>query len=294
MRMTTAEAELSPPQGLLDSPLFNATMEIVMNRILISAATLTLALAVTACSGAQPPTTGTENTGGETTATAGAPEGWGAPSTWVFPAEQGISPSMFVDKVDNPYWPLAPGTKWSYEASTDEGTETIEVTVLSETKEIMGITCAVVHDAVKRNGELIEDTYDWYAQDTDGNVWYMGEDSKEYEGGKVVSTAGSWEGGVNGAQPGIKVWAQPHVGGPPYYQEYLKGEAEDLGKDLRTDGVAETPVAAYDGLLVVEEWTPLDPEFIERKYYKAGVGTVKEEMIRGGKEVVLLTEFVQP
>lgn len=222
------------------------------------------------------------------------PEGWGASETWILPSNSGVEPSTFVDGVDNPYWPLTPGTKWSYEANTEEGTETIEVEVLRETKEVAGVTCIVVHDVVKLDGELIEDTYDWYAQDKDGNVWYMGEDSKEYEGGEVVSTAGSWEAGVDGAEPGIKVWGEPKVGGPAYYQEFYKGEAEDLGKDLATDGMADTPAGEFEALLVVEEWTPLEPDVVERKYYKAGVGTVKEEMVRGGTEVVLLTRIEQP
>lgn len=200
----------------------------------------------------------------------------------------------FVERVDNPYWPLTPGAKWSYEASAEEGTETIEVEVLDETKEILGVKCTVVRDTVKVDGELIEDTFDWYAQDADGNVWYMGEDTKEYENGKQVGTTGSWEAGVDGAQAGIKMWAEPHTGQPPYYQEYFRGEAEDLARDLRTDATATVPTDEYSNVLVVEEWTPLDPEFVERKYYAKGVGTVKEEMVRGGDEVVDLRTYAKP
>jgi hypothetical protein len=159
---------------------------------------------------------------------------------------------------------------------------------------VVGIECVVVRDTVSLDGELIEDTHDWYAQDKDGNVWYMGEDSKEYEGGQVTSTAGSWEAGVDGALPGIKVWATPLVGDAPYYQEYYEGEAEDLGRDVALDGTASVQFGDYTDLLVVEEWTPLEPEVVERKYYAAGVGTVKEEMARGGNEVVELIEFVLP
>lgn len=263
-----------------------------MKRLVPLALVLALALTLSACGDEQTPASG----GGASSPSAPSqvPAGWGGSDTWEWPSESGIDPSNFVAEVTNPYWPLPPGAEWHYAAETDDGTETIKVVVLAGSKEIMGVACTVVRDTVKLDGELIEDTYDWYAQDKDGNVWYMGEDSKEYEGGKVVSTSGSWQAGLDGAEPGIKVWAQPHVGGPPYFQEYYQGEAEDLGKDLGLDGTAQTPTGTYDGLLVVEEWTPLDPGFVERKYYKAGVGAVKEEMTRGGSEVVLLTGFRLP
>jgi len=249
----------------------------------------------------QKPTPTTQSTGGRQGSTLateptepGAPEGWGMKASWVLPWKPGGEQPEFVDEVTNPYWPLEPGTRWTYEAQTDDGKETIDVVVLSETKEIIGIACTVVRDTVKVDGELVEDTYDWYAQDASGNVWYMGEDSKEYEGGKVVSSAGSWEAGVDGALPGIKVWALPHVGQPAYYQEYYLGEAEDLGKDVATDGEAKVPFGDYDNLLVVEEWAPSEPQVVERKYYKAGVGTVMEEMVRGGDEIVGMTSFKRP
>lgn len=226
--------------------------------------------------------------------TAGPPAGWGDSATWDRPAKAGIDASMFVSGVTNPYWPLAPGSAWHYESRSDEGSETIDVVVTGKTKLVMGITCVVVRDTVRVNGELIEDTYDFYAQDRDGNVWYMGEESMEYEDGKAVSSAGSWEAGVSGAAPGIKVWATPRVGMSAYYQEYFKGEAEDLGRDVGLNGVAETPSGDYADLLVVEEWTPLEPEVIERKYYARGIGTVKEEAVRGGDEVVLLTRYELP
>jgi hypothetical protein len=261
-----------------------------MKKVLAAAAFLVLTLSAAGCStngqngdaGGQPSTT-------PSAAAFLAPAGWGGPSTWVLPP---FDPSGFVAGVSNPYWPLAPGTRWSYEARTGEGTETIEVVVLPQTRDVMGVTCTVVRDTVKLDGELVEDTFDWYAQDASGNVWYMGEDTKEYEGGEVVSTAGSWEAGVGGAEPGIKVWAAPRIGGPAYYQEFYEGEAEDLGKDLDLSGEAQTPDGSYRDLLVVEEWTPLDPGFVERKYYAKGVGVVMEEMVRGGDEVVLLTAFV--
>lgn len=197
----------------------------------------------------------------------GTPVGWGAKSRWLLPSSSRVKAEDFIDRVDNPYWPLAPGASWTYEAKTDEGVETILVVVLPQKKRIMGIQCYVVRDTVKLDGETIEDTYDWYAQDKQGNVWYMGEAVDNYENGVVVNHDGSWEAGRDGALPGIKVWAEPHVGRTPYYQEFYAGEAEDLGKDLQLDGRASVRAGDYADLLVIEEWTPLDPGFVERKYY---------------------------
>jgi len=218
-----------------------------------------------------------------------APTGWGEWQEWLLVSADGVDPKMFVRGVDNPYWPLKTGTKWTYSG----GGEDIEVEVLPETKQIAGVTCVVVRDTVTSDGELAEDTRDWYAQDVYGNVWYMGEDTKEYDG-KKVSTTGSWEAGVDGARPGIKVWAQPHVDQPAYFQEFQQGVAEDLAKDLNMQGSAKTPLGTYENLLVVEEWTPLEPDVVERKYYAKGVGTVKEQEVKGGSAVNLLTSVTQP
>ena len=112
-----------------------------------------------------------------------------------------LDPANFVQGIAHPYFSLTPGTTFIYEGEIEDSTERIEVSVLHETKQILRITCTVVQDTVWVDGELVEGTFDWFAQDRDGNVWYMGEDSKEYEDGVVVSTAGSWEAGVDGAQP---------------------------------------------------------------------------------------------
>jgi len=222
------------------------------------------------------------------------PEGWGDPDTWVKADPAYLVETNFVVGVDNPRFPLVAGTRWVYDSDTREGTERIEVEVLEETRTVSGIGCIVVRDTVSVDGELVEDTHDWYAQDRDGNVWYMGEDSKEYENGKVVSTAGSWEAGVDGALPGIKMWAEPRIGGTPYYQEYYEGEAEDLARDIEADGSAAVPFGRFVDVLVVEEWNPLEPETIELKYYARGVGVVMEEVTRGGGGVVELVEFEAP
>ena len=114
------------------------------------------------------------------------------------PVQFTINPSDFIDRIDNRFMPLIPGTKFIYEGVSEEGTECIEVVVMPETRVVMGVRCVVVRDTVRLNGEIIEDTYDWYAQDRQGNVWYFGEDSKEYKKGKAVGTTGSWEAGADG------------------------------------------------------------------------------------------------
>jgi hypothetical protein len=123
-----------------------------------------------------------------------------------------IDPDDFVEGVDNPYFPLVPGTTLVYEGETGEGLERIDDTVTHETKVVMGVTCITVHNQARLDGELIEETYDWYAQDVEGNVWYFGEDTTEFEDGVPVSTAGSWEAGVDGALPGIIMPVDPQVG----------------------------------------------------------------------------------
>jgi hypothetical protein len=192
--------------------------------------------------------------------------------------------------VDNPYFPLTPGTTRVYEGETEDGLERIEVVVTHDTREILHISCIVVRDTVSLDGELVEDTFDWYAQDNDGNVWYMGEDSKEYEDGEVVSTAGSWEAGVDGAQPGIIMQANPQVGAA-YRQEYYAGEAEDMAEVLSLTETASVPYGSFDALLMTKEWTPLEPGVAEQKYYAAGTGLVLEVMVEGGTGRVELIDL---
>ncbi len=201
-----------------------------------------------------------------------------------------LTPSDFVSGIDNPLMPLTPGSRWVYEGEDNGEVERIEVVVTDETKEVMGITATVVRDTVTSDGELIEDTFDWFAQDAEGNVWYLGEDSKEYEGGEVVSTAGSWEAGVDGALPGVIMWAQPEVG-DRYRQEYYPGEAEDMAEVVRTGAAESVPQGAYDDLVVIAEWNPLDPGVTEEKYYAAGIGVVLEVVVSGGTGRVELVEY---
>lgn len=193
-----------------------------------------------------------------------------------------MDPGDFSTTITNRWWPMKPGTTWTYVERDDEGeTEDIVVTVTRETKVISGITARVVRDTVRSDGEVIEDTFDWFAQDRDGNVWYLGEDTKEYEEGVVVSTEGSWEHGVDGALAGVVIPAEPEPG-CSYRQEYLEGVAEDNGQVLATNEIVETPAGRWRGALSTMETTPLEPWVDEHKVYAPGVGPVMELQLSGG------------
>jgi len=193
----------------------------------------------------------------------------------------------FVDTIDNPWLPFTAGSTWVYRTTSSEGEQTDTVTVLDQTKVVAGVTTTVVHDlAVDEDGVTVEDTYDWYAQDSAGNVWYFGEDTTAYEDGKA-STEGSWEAGVDGAQAGIAMLATPRLG-DGYQQEFLEGTAEDRARILSVTATATSPAGDFADTVLTEDTTPLEPGLVERKYYARGVGTVREEDITGGDEVVVL------
>jgi hypothetical protein len=201
-----------------------------------------------------------------------------------------IDPNNFVDVVDNPYFPLEPGTTYIYEGET-EGVPTRDVmTVTSDTKVILGVTTIVVHDQAFEEGILVEDTFDWYAQDVDGNVWYFGEDTKELdEDGNVISTEGSWEAGVDGAEPGIIMEANPKKG-DKYQQELAPDVAEDMAQVIGFEDSFCVPYGCFEDVLVTKEWSPLDKGAVENKYYAPGVGFIYSEMVKGGDE---FTELVR-
>jgi len=204
-----------------------------------------------------------------------------------------IDPADFVEGIDNPYLPFEPGTRWVYEGDSDGEHERIEVAVTDETRQVMGITAVVVRDTVYVDGEIVEDTLDWFAQDRAGNVWYLGEDTHEYEDGQPVNRNGAWEAGVDGALPGIVMPAVPEVGFA-YRQEYLAGEAEDLGEILHV-GVARTiGLGHYDDVVVTRDWNPLEPEVVEEKWYAAGVGLIYETTTAGGRGTVELVAHTPP
>jgi hypothetical protein len=186
-----------------------------------------------------------------------------------------LDPANFVAEITHLYWPMPVGARWTYTEVDAEGNEQqVVVEVTDQTREILGISATVVHDQVTEGGELIEDTFDWYAQDAQGNLWYLGEDTKEYEGGEVVSTAGSWEAGVDGAQPGIILPASPQVG-QAYRQEYYEGEAEDNGEILSVSERVAVEFGEFEDVVMTKDTTPLEPDVVEYKWYGPGVGVVQ-------------------
>jgi hypothetical protein len=197
-----------------------------------------------------------------------------------------IDPAQFAKVIDNPYLPLVPGTTHRFKSTSDEGVEDIVVTVTTSTKVIAGVTTTVVHDVATRGSQLHEDTWDWYAQDLEGNVWYFGEDTKEYDRGKV-STEGSWETGVKGAKPGIVMPAHPKVG-EMHRQEYLVGEAEDESQIIALGETVTVAAGTFSGCVKTKEWSRLEPGLLEHKYYAPGVGVVAEATVEGGTEKVEL------
>ena len=182
-----------------------------------------------------------------------------------------FNPADFILGIDNPYTPLQPGTTFVYKnAGTDE---LVLTETTRETKLIDGVVCTVVHDRSLVDGELSEDTLDYFAQDKAGNVWYFGEDTKEFEDGKVVSTEGTWRAGVDGATPGIVMEAHPQAG-DQYQQEHAAGVAEDMAKVISLNEVVDSPYASSNHALETDEFTPLEPGLLEHKFYIAGLGLV--------------------
>lgn len=202
-----------------------------------------------------------------------------------------LDPADFTTEIDNPWWPMAVGSRWVYRETDAEGTVSrVVVTVTDKTRAIMGIESRVVHDIVTEDGEVKEDTFDWYAQDAEGNIWYLGEDTKEYENGKVKSTEGSWEAGVDGASPGVIVPADPKPG-LTYREEYYKGQAEDAAEILSLNAYADVPYGNFDRVLQTRNYTPLEPNLVEEKFYAREVGQVLAITISGGSDREVLLSY---
>jgi hypothetical protein len=186
-----------------------------------------------------------------------------------------LDPADFTTEIDNPYWPMTPGSRWVYDEIDEEGNVLkVEVTVTEKTKQIAnGVEARVVHDVVSEDGEPVEVTDDWYAQDSEGSIWYLGEDTAEYENGKVVTRAGSFEAGADGAQPGIIIPASPEVG-MQYRQEYYAGKAEDEGEILSLNQQVAVPFGRFTEALMTRDTNPLEPKVNELKFYAPDVGPV--------------------
>ncbi len=200
-------------------------------------------------------------------------------------------PTEWADAIDNPYLPLAVGATWTYEKTAEDATEEVVVTVTDKTKTIDGVEATVVRERVTEDGEVLEETDAWYAQDTDGNVWNLGDTTKVFEDG-AVETEG-WEAGADGAEAGIAMLADPTVG-DSYQQMFQEGEAEDRAKVLSIEESVEGPAGSWSGVLQTEDTTPLEADVVEHKWYAKGVGSVQQETVKGEKEKVVLVKYDQP
>jgi hypothetical protein len=203
-----------------------------------------------------------------------------------------LDPADFVETITNPFAPYAPGSHWAYEGMTEEGLERVEVDVLSDTRTILGIEATVVRDRVFLEGELVEDTVDWLAQDVGGNVWYLGEIAQNFEDGRLVDLDGSWETGEDGGKPGFWMKGYPEVG-DVYRQEFLLREAEDIGEVLSLSEVVTVPVGTFTDCLQTRDSTPIEPDVFEHKFYAPGVGLLLEVNPETGEQLELV-EFWLP
>jgi hypothetical protein len=206
------------------------------------------------------------------------------PPAWVLHGKYSptINPADFVSRIDNRYFPLAPGTVFHYRGVKDGRRQTDEMVVTHRVKNVLGVRCTVVRDTVFQNGKPLERTDDWYAQDKHGNVWYMGEAAFDRKNGRFARASDSWKAGVRRAKPGIIMRADPRPG-DVYRQEYYPPGALDQAHVVGASATVQVPTGTYQHVLVTDEWSPVEPQ-IERKWYVAGVGEIKERVTAGGHE----------
>lgn len=194
-----------------------------------------------------------------------------------------IDPEDFINEniTGNTFFPIQTGRTLVYEGEDEDGAQIrVEETFTGDTKVILGVTCIIVNAKEYEDGELIEDTFDWYAQDNQGNIWYFGEDSNEIEDGEVVSKEGSWEAGKDGALPGIIMFNNP-LPGVWYRQEYWENEAEDVAQILSLDETVTVPLGTYENSLQIAEWNPLEPGIVEHKFYAPQIGLIRAVKVEG-------------
>lgn len=210
------------------------------------------------------------------------------PAALAAAARAPIEPGNFVATVDNPYYPLPVGRTMVYQRTRDGATQTDTVTVTGKHQTIEGVPVVVVRDvATDGQNRTLEATTDWFAQDTKGNVWYFGEDTKAYNPDGTVDTSGSWTAGVDGAKPGIIMEAHPRVP-DAYRQEYLKGEAEDTAWIVGTGGSAKVPYGTVRNTIRSLEISVLEPDVVDEKVYGPGLGIVSEKSLTGPTETAKL------
>ncbi|MGE5250332.1 MAG: hypothetical protein ACM3QS_08980 [Bacteroidota bacterium] len=195
-------------------------------------------------------------------------------------------------QINNRYFPLVPGTTYVYEGTDEHKRSYEEFVVTARSKTVMGIETRVIRDTNWVNGKIVEQTLDWFAQDDAGNVWYFGEYSTQYKNGKVIGHEGSWKAGVNGARPGIVMQGNPQVG-DTYKQERAPGIAEDTATVLSLNESLCVPLNCYSHVLKTKEFSPLEPDVIELKYYAPGIGLIKSMLAEGGEEVSELVKIIR-
>ena len=199
--------------------------------------------------------------------------------------------ARFSANVTNAWFPLRPGAVWTYRGVKDGEPSREVMRVTGKTRVINGARCVAIDDRLWLSGKLEERTTDYYSQDDRGNVWYFGENTAELDRqGNVKTTEGSWMAGVDGARPGIFMYAVPKVG-QSAQQEFLKGQAEDHFQVLRLGVGVHVPFRSSQQALLTKEWTPLEPDVLDHKYYLRGVGTVLEQTVKGGDERNELVSF---
>jgi hypothetical protein len=195
----------------------------------------------------------------------------------------------FVERVDNPWFPLKPGTTFVFTGNKDGGDARENVRVTRDRKSILGVSTTAVRDTLYRADRLVEETTDWYAQDKNGNVWYFGEASRAIYKGKWT-TGGSWQAGVTGAKPGVYVQGKPKVG-DAYFQEFYEGRAGDSAEVLALDQPITAPIGSYKNAQLTLEWSTEEPGAFDAKYYVSGVGVVKEFAASGATETLSLSKI---
>jgi hypothetical protein len=187
-----------------------------------------------------------------------------------------IHPEDFSTTIDNPYFPLPVGRKLLYRGETKDGVETLEVEVTNRTKNVMGVRTVVMIERHRLDGEIVEISENWFAQHSDGTVWYFGEFSQSYENGQPSGTGGSWEAGQDGALPGIIMLASPQTG-DSYFQEFAPDVAQDQAQVKSTNESTTVLLGSFGGVVVTKEWTALEPNSVEKKFYAPGIGLIMEE-----------------
>lgn len=204
-----------------------------------------------------------------------------------------IDAGAFTAVVDNPYHPLPVGATWVYDVTTTEGsTDVLDIEVIDETKLVMGVTATVVRATLTVDGEVEERTDSWFAQDLDGTVWLFGEVDESYAEGALEERT-TWEAGVDGAQPGVIMPAKPALD-EDYRVGWVEGEMEERGRVIAADGSADVPAGSFSDLRVIENWTDLEPEVIERKQYASGIGLVFADSDHPDTDTLELTSAEVP